>query len=136
MSAHGITTKALGTKGNERSYSFSHMSATEAWDVLTILGPVLIGGMLGMTKGDSFSAQDVGALGGALRSLDRKDFAEVRDKLLKSVALAGKEISNFDAAFTGRPLELLQVLGEALRKNFADFLAVAPSPSPETPAHG
>jgi hypothetical protein len=134
MSSHPVTSKSLGKKGDERAYAFSHMSATEAWDVLTILGPAVIGAMLGVTKGDAFSPADVASLGGALRSLDRKDFAEVRDKLLRSVTLAGKEISNLDMAFTGRPLELLQVLGEALRKNFADFLAVVPSPSSETPA--
>jgi hypothetical protein len=98
-------TKALGSEGATRSYTFNFMPATDAWEVMKITK--ITGSMFG----------------NELDGLNRNDFDIVRDLLLKSVTCVGKSIDNFDAFFTGRMYELSLVLKEAMEVNFADFLA-------------
>jgi len=127
-------TKALGKAGSTRSYTFVEMPATDAWEVMKILGLPVVSAFMAMKPG-SFNARDAATVGGALQGLPRADFDTVRDLLLKSVSLGGKAISNFDVAFTGKMFELLLVLREALAVSFADFLDAlkpASSPSEET----
>lgn len=121
-------TKALGKEGSQRSYTFTEMPATDAWEVMKILGLPVIGAAVSLKAG-AFSSRDLATVVGALQALPRADFDTVRDLLLKSTVIGGKAISNFDVAFTGRMYELLLVLKEALSVSFSDFLDAAKAAS-------
>lgn len=57
---------------------------------------------------------------GLSESLSEKDFVEIINKLLKELAVDGRQI-NFDDYFSGNYGELVQILSFAIQENFGSF---------------
>jgi len=119
--------KEFGTP--PRKFSFGMMSAEDALDVQLILSPALGAIVPLITAATEASSLDqAAAMQQAIRaitSLDRVEMKKAMKLVFSACSCDGREIGDINLVFQGKPLELWQVFIEALRVNFADFLAAA-----------
>ena len=114
-----------------RVFSFGTIPAVQAVRVevaiARVIGePLFKAFMESQAGGDTESAQTAAAssaIGLLAARMDADELLGTMKLVFGSVACEGKPIVEIDATFTGKNRELWQVFIEALRVNFADFLA-------------
>ena len=113
---------------NDRQYSFSTLSATDAVTVevaiARVIGEPLFKAFTASKDQGDQDAQAAGAaaIGLLASKMDAKDLLATMQTVFKSVSVDGKPINgDIDTHFTGRNRELWQAFIAALQFNFRDF---------------
>lgn len=125
------TEVTIESGGEERVYTVSHFPTSRAAKNLARLAKLLGVPFATMMKAETNDINDVipEAVGVLIDRLDEDDVLALIKDLTKAATYQGQPISEaaFETHFQGRLAELVKLLVEIVKWNYADFLAVLAS---------